>query len=450
MKLWEKGLKYSQMVNDFTVGNDRNWDLYLAESDIQGSMAHAWMLCHLGFLDLLEMEPLRICFLELLEEIQNGRFSLDPDMEDIHSQIEFILIQKLGDTGRKIHIGRSRNDQVLVDLKLFYRKAILDLASETMNLFQLMIGLSDTHKSNFLPGYTHLQVAMPSSFGLWFGAYAESLGNDLEGLAFAFKLSNRNPLGSAAGYGTSLPIDRELTTKLLGFEDLDINSAYCQIGRGKTELALVQSLSNLALTINKLATDICLYINQDFGFITLPDEFTTGSSIMPHKKNPDIFELIRGKTNLILGLQGQLSQLHSNLPSSYHREFQLSKDLIFPALKEMQSILNLLMEVMPKIQVVKGISSQEKYKYLYSVDRVHEKVAQGIAFRNAYLEVAEEIKTGTFSKPEGAQYTHTGSIGNLSNHSIQLRVNRTYSQFPFSQISESLIQLFSPNPIKNL
>ena len=450
MKLWEKGLKYSQMVNDFTVGNDRIWDMYLAESDIQGTMAHAIMLSSIGFLKPEEIEPLRIFLLEILSEIQSGHFILDPGMEDIHSQIEYLISQKLGDTGKRIHIGRSRNDQVLLDLKLFYRKEILQLANEIMPLFEVLVSLSETHKADFLPGYTHLQVAMPSSFGLWYGAYAESIGNDLEGLLYAFKLANRNPLGSAAGYGTSLPINRELTTKLLGFEDMDINSAFTQISRGKTELALVQALSNIALSLNKFATDICLYINQDFGFIKLPDEFTTGSSIMPHKKNPDIFELIRGKTNLILGLQGQLSQMHSNLPSGYHREFQLTKDLIFPAIKEMHSIVNMLLEVLPKIQVMNGISANPKYKYLYSVDRVHEKVAQGTPFRNAYQEVAEEIQNDTFIVPQGARHTHTGSIGNLGNSHIQLRVSKTYAQFPFSQINRAIHQLFQPDILKNL
>jgi argininosuccinate lyase len=444
MKLWEKGLKFNQLVNDFTVGNDRTWDLYLAESDIQGSMAHAHMLSTIGFLSPAEVEQLRLFFLSLLDDIQNQKFSIDPEMEDIHSQIEYMITQKLGDTGKRIHVGRSRNDQVLVDLKLFYRKEILELANTVMNLFTVLVTLSETHKNEFLPGYTHLQVAMPSSFGLWFGAYAESLGNDLESLFFAFKLSNRNPLGSAAGYGTSLPINRELTTRLLGFEDMDINSAYTQMSRGKTELGLIQALSNLALTFNKMAMDICLYINQDFGFIKLPDEFTTGSSIMPHKKNPDIFELIRGKTNVILGVQTQITQIYSNLPSGYHREFQLTKDLLFPAIKEMHSILQILIEVLPEIEIIRGISSNPEYKYIYSVDRVHEKVAQGTPFRNAYQEVAEEIKNNTFQNPQISRHTHTGSLGNLSNAQIQLRVSKTFAQFPFSQIGSSLNQLFQP------
>jgi len=450
MKLWEKGIKTRQIVTDFTVGNDREWDLYLAEADIEGSMAHALMLNQIGYLGTEETEKLKLFFLEVLNTIHSGTFKIDPEMEDVHSQIEFMIIERLGDTGRKIHIGRSRNDQVLVDLKLFYRKEILDLGTEIIHLFEVMIESSERFKSEFLPGYTHLQVAMPSSFGLWFGAYAEALGNDLENFLLAFKFANRNPLGSAAGYGTSLPINRELTTKLLGFDEMDINAAYSQISRGKTELSLAQALAGIALSLNKFATDICLYNNQDFGFIKLPDEYTTGSSIMPHKKNPDVFELIRGKTNLLMSIQSQITQLHSNLPSGYHREFQLTKDLLFPALKEIHSILAILTEVIPQIEVSHNILDNPKYQYIYSVDRVHEKVARGIPFRNAYQEVAEEIRKGEFEVPKTAKHTHTGSIGNLSNAQLQFRVSKTFTQFPYSHIKQSLHQLFLPlNSPKN-
>jgi len=444
MKLWEKGLKTSEMVSKFTVGKDREWDHYLAEADVWGNMAHAIMLSKIGFLSEAEVDALRLVLIHVLDEIETGSFTIDPGMEDIHSQIEYLVTEKLGEIGRKIHIGRSRNDQVLLDLKLFYRRELILLAQELKALFDVLIGLSEQFKDQLLPGYTHFQVAMPSSFGLWFGAYAESLGNDLENLLLAFKFSNRNPLGSAAGYGTSLPIDREFTTHLLGFEDLEVNAAYAQMSRGKTELAVSQAIGAISTSLNKFASDICYYMSQDLGFVRLPDEYTTGSSIMPHKKNPDVFELIRGRTNLLMGISSQLNLMQSNLPSGYHRDFQLTKDLIFPGFQEMHSILTILIDILPHIEISPNLLENPRYQYVFSVDRVHEKVKEGIPFRDAYREVAGEIKSGTFQIPQSTSHTHIGSIGNLSNHLIQERVQKTFSEFPIAHIRNALYQLFLP------
>lgn len=424
-KLWEKGIKTDQFIEEFTVGKDRELDLELAKHDVRGTIAHITMLESVGLLEKSELEIL-IRELENIQEqiIAKGKFQIEDGVEDVHSQIELMLTKKLGDVGKKIHSGRSRNDQVLVDIRLFLREQLEEIRSLTNDLFSALIDQAGTHKDVLMPGYTHTQAAMPSSFGLWFSAYAESLVDDVEILNGAYKVVNRNPLGSAAGYGSSFPLNRQMTSDLLGFESMVYNSVYAQMGRGKTEQVVASALANLASTLNKLAADVCLYNSQNFQFLKLPDELTTGSSIMPHKKNPDVFELLRAKTNVLMALPNQIMITLSNLTSGYHRDFQLLKELLFPAIKEMKSCLKIASYSVSKIEPVKDILDDPKYKLIFSVEAVNELVVKGIPFREAYQQVAKQIEDESFVPPKELNHTHEGSIGNLMLEEIQERMER--------------------------
>ncbi|MEQ9280116.1 MAG: argininosuccinate lyase [Balneola sp.] len=424
-KLWEKGIKTDQFIEEFTVGKDRELDLELAKHDVRGTIAHITMLESVGLLEKSELEIL-IRELENIQEqiIAKGKFQIEDGVEDVHSQIELMLTKKLGDVGKKIHSGRSRNDQVLVDIRLFLREQLEEIRSLTNDLFSALIDQADMHKDVLMPGYTHTQAAMPSSFGLWFLAYAESLVDDVEIMNGAYKVVNRNPLGSAAGYGSSFPLNRQMTSDLLGFESMVYNSVYAQMGRGKTEQVVASALANLASTLNKLAADVCLYNSQNFQFLKLPDELTTGSSIMPHKKNPDVFELLRAKTNVLMALPNQIMMTLSNLTSGYHRDFQLLKELLFPAIKEMKSCLKIASYSVSKIEPVKDILDDLKYKLIFSVEAVNELVVKGIPFREAYQQVAKQIEDGSFAPPKELKHTHEGSIGNLMLEEIQERMER--------------------------
>ena len=424
-KLWEKGIKTDQFIEEFTVGKDRELDIELARHDVRGTIAHITMLESVGLLEKSELEIL-IRELENIQEqiIAKGKFQIEDGVEDVHSQIELMLTKKLGDVGKKIHSGRSRNDQVLVDIRLFLREQLGELRSLINDLFSALIDKADMHKDVLMPGYTHTQAAMPSSFGLWFSAYAESLVDDVEILNGAYKVVNRNPLGSAAGYGSSFPLNRRMTSDLLGFESMVYNSVYAQMGRGKTEQVVASALANLASTLNKLAADVCLYNSQNFQFLKLPDELTTGSSIMPHKKNPDVFELLRAKTNVLMALPNQIMMTLSNLTSGYHRDFQLLKELLFPAIKEMKSCLKIASYSVSKIEPVKDILDDPKYKLIFSVEAVNELVVKGIPFREAYQQVAKQIEDGSFVPPKELNHTHEGSIGNLMLEEIQERMEK--------------------------
>lgn len=422
-KLWEKGMKTDAFIEAFTVGQDKELDLELAKYDVQGTIAHITMLESVG---LLEKKELEILTQELLfiqnEIIAKGKFQIEEGMEDVHSQIEFMLVNKLGDVGKKVHSGRSRNDQVLTDLRLYFRDQISDFLSLTKVLFDTLIKRSEETKEVLLPGYTHTQAAMPSSFGLWFGAYAESLVDDVVLLISAYSITNRNPLGSAAGYGSSFPLNRTLTTELLNFEGLNENVVYAQMGRGKVEQILAFAMANLASTLNKLSADVCLYNSQNFAFIKLPDELTTGSSIMPHKKNPDVFELLRAKTSRMKSLPNELLMSTTNLTSGYHRDYQILKDILFPAINELKNCLKMTEYAVSRIEVNKEILADSKYNLIFSVERVNELVLEGIPFREAYQIVAQEIGDGSFKPPKKLNHTHEGSIGNLRNNEIKMRM----------------------------
>ncbi|HAW79423.1 MAG: argininosuccinate lyase [Balneola sp.] len=424
-KLWEKGIKTDQFIEEFTVGKDRELDLELAKHDVRGTIAHITMLESVGLLEKSELEVL-IRELENIQEqiIAKGKFQIEDGVEDVHSQIELMLTKKLGDVGKKIHSGRSRNDQVLVDIRLFLREQLEEIRSLTNDLFSALIDQAGIYKDVLMPGYTHTQAAMPSSFGLWFSAYAESLVDDMEIMNGAYKVVNRNPLGSAAGYGSGFPLNRQMTSDLLGFESMVYNSVYAQMGRGKTELVVASALANLASTLNKLAADVCLYNSQNFQFLKLPDELTTGSSIMPHKKNPDVFELLRAKTNVLMALPNQIMMTLSNLTSGYHRDFQLLKELLFPAIKEIKSCLKIASYFVSKIEPVKDILDDPKYKLIFSVEAVNELVVKGIPFREAYQQVAKQIEDGSFVPPKELNHTHEGSIGNLMLEEIQERMEK--------------------------
>lgn len=429
MKLWQKKISVNKKVEQFTIGKDRELDLFLAEHDVLGSMAHVKMLAHVGLLKKNEQRKLHLELKNILQKATSGKFKIENGVEDVHSQVEFMLTKKLGKIGKKIHTARSRNDQVLLDIKLYSRKEIFKTAENVSALFNLLISLSNKHKNKLLPGYTHLQIAMPSSFGLWFGAYAESLKDDLEFLFSVYKIINKNPLGSGAGYGTSLPISRSLTAKLLGFDGLNNNSVYAQMTRGKTEKLVSYAIANIASTLSKLAIDICLFINQNFDFISFPEELTTGSSIMPHKKNPDVFELIRAKCNRIQTVPEQISAVIKNLPSGYHRDFQLLKEIYFPVFAELNDCLTMAAFMLEKINVKDNILADDKYKYLFSVDAVNELVKNGMPFREAYKQVGEEISAGKFVRPKKVNYTHEGSIGNLKNDVIVSEMNTVRKNF---------------------
>lgn len=425
-KIWQKdNTKTNDLVNKFTVGKDLDFDDRLAKYDVLGSIAHAKMLAEVGLIRLDEEQAIVAVLEEVLSEIEKGSFEIDKSAEDIHSQIETILIEKLGETGKKIHTARSRNDQVLTDIKLYLLDEIREITERTDSFFQILKDKANQHKNVLLPGYTHFQVAMPSSFGLWFGAYAESLVDDLE-LLFATKnIINKNPLGSAAGYGSSFPIDRESTTYKLDFRTLNYNVVYAQMTRGKSEKLLANSLSVLAGTLSKFSYDVCLYLSQNFDFISFPKEFTTGSSIMPHKKNPDIFELVRARCNRIQGLPNELILLTNNLPSGYHRDLQLTKEILFPAIDSLKECLEILIYTLPNIEVKDNILDDEKYKYIFSVEKINEEVKKGKSFRDAYIQIGQEIENGVFEYDyKELNHSHQGSLGNLCLDEIEYQFNK--------------------------
>ena len=425
-KIWQKdNTKTNDLVNQFTVGKDLDFDDRLAKYDVLGSIAHAKMLAEVGLIRLDEEQAIVAVLEEVLSEIEKGSFEIDKTAEDIHSQIETILIEKLGETGKKIHTARSRNDQVLTDIKLYLLDEIREITERTDSFFQILKDKANQHKNVLLPGYTHFQVAMPSSFGLWFGAYAESLVDDLE-LMFATKnIINKNPLGSAAGYGSSFPIDRESTTYKLDFRTLNYNVVYAQMTRGKSEKLLANSLSVLAGTLSKFSYDVCLYLSQNFDFISFPKEFTTGSSIMPHKKNPDIFELVRARCNRIQGLPNELILLTNNLPSGYHRDLQLTKEILFPAIDSLKECLEILIYTLPNIEVKDNILDDEKYKYIFSVEKINEEVKNGKSFRDAYIQIGQEIENGVFEYDyKELHHSHQGSLGNLCLDEIEYQFNK--------------------------
>ena len=443
MKLWQKNITTSQAVETFTVGNDREMDMHLAPFDVQGSLAHIKMLSSIGLLTTEDWTVLSAELKKIYKEIGSGSFSLEEGVEDIHSQVELLLTKRLGEVGKKIHSGRSRNDQVLVDLKLFFRSAIEQLVQNIYHLFQLLQEKSEAHKEDLLPGYTHLQLAMPSSFGLWLGAYAESLVDDVITLQSAYKVVNKNPLGSAAGYGSSFPLNRTYTTQLLGFDDLNYNVVYAQMSRGKSERIVAQALSNVAATLNKLSMDCTLYMNQNFAFISFPDELTTGSSIMPHKKNPDVFELIRAKCNQLQALPNDVALLTTNLPSGYHRDFQLLKEYLFPAFVTLNSCIDMMHLMITNMKVKQDLLSDERYKYLFSVEEVNKLVLGGMPFRDAYKKVGLEIEKGNFNYSPTVNHTHEGSIGNLCTKEIENAMKQAIDAFGFEKYHEAIKNLLA-------
>jgi len=424
MKLWSKGFDPDKSVEQFTVGKDRELDIKLAKHDVRGSMAHIRMLQSIGLLDESDLEILLKELDCILAKIESGNFEIEEGVEDIHSQIELLLTRELGETGKKIHSGRSRNDQVLVDLKLFFKDEIKDIAHLTRQFFNILIELSEKHKNVLIAGYTHFQIAMPSSFGLWFGAYAESLTDDIMLLETAYKHANQNPLGSAAGYGSSFPLNRTMTTEILEFETMHFNVVAAQMSRGKTEKTLSYAIAAIASTLSKLAGDICLYMSQNFGFVSFPDELTTGSSIMPHKKNPDMFELIRAKCNRLQALPNELTLVTSNLTSGYHRDFQLLKEIIFPAIDELKNCLTMSSYMMQNIRVNENILDNPLYDYLFTVEDVNRLVLSGTPFRDAYKEIGMQVQNGTYKPNKEILHTHEGSIGNLCNKEIVEKMNK--------------------------
>jgi len=441
MKIWQKNIDVNKFVETFTVGKDRELDLQMAKFDVLGSLAHTQMLETINLLTADELKTVQQELKNIYAEIEAGNFTIENTVEDVHSQVEWLLTQRIGEAGKKIHSGRSRNDQVLVDLKLFFRACIEDMVNQTSTLFNLLIELSNTHKDKLMPGYTHLQIAMPSSFGLWFGAYAESLADDMELMLAAWKITNKNPLGSAAGYGSSFPLNRTLTTELLGFESLNYNVIYAQMGRGKTERILAQAMSAVAATLAKMAMDVCLFINQNFGFISFPPELTTGSSIMPHKKNPDVFELIRSRCNKIQALPNEIAMMITNLPSGYHRDLQLLKENLFPAITSLNECLEIATFMFQNITIKDDILKDKKYDYLFSVEVVNDLALQGVPFREAYKIVGEQIENGTFAPSSQIHHTHEGSIGNLCNEQIAAGMQEVLSQFGFEKVNKAIEDL---------
>ncbi len=431
MKLWQKDKTALAAVEQFTVGQDPVLDMHLAPFDVLGSLAHIQMLESIGLLTAEELRVLSAALRDIYRRIESGDFLVEAGVEDIHSQVELELTRKLGDVGKKIHSGRSRNDQVLVDIKLYLRHEIREVTFAVKALFDLLLEQSERYGEYLLPGYTHLQLAMPSSFGLWFGAYAESLVDDLITLEAAHRVVNKNPLGSAAGYGSSFPLNRRLTTELLGFDDLNYNVVYAQMGRGKTERIVASALSNIAATLAKQAMDACLFMNQNFGFIRFPDELTTGSSIMPHKKNPDVFELIRARCNQIIALPGDIALLTANLPSGYHRDLQLLKEQLFPAIQHLKSCLSMMQLMLSNIEVKPNILEEERYKFLFSVEEVNKLVLAGVPFRDAYKQIGQAIENGAFTYATTLDHTHEGSIGNLQTEAIRGMMARVLGRFEF-------------------
>lgn len=423
MKLWSKGFEPDKMIEEFTVGQDRELDLQLARYDVEGSKAHIKMLESIGLLKTDELQILTAALNDIAEIIERGEFVIEPGVEDVHSQVEFMLTQRLGDVGKKIHSGRSRNDQVLVDLKLFTRKRLKDVAESVISLFDRFQQLSEQHKNVLMPGYTHLQVAMPSSFGLWFGAYAETLVDDMRMIVAAYDISNQNPLGSAAGYGSSFPLDRKMTTDLLEFADLHYNVVAAQMSRGKTERAAAMAISAVSYTLSRFAMDVCMFMCQNFGFISFPDEFTTGSSIMPHKKNPDVFEIMRGKCNRLQSLPNEIVLLTSNLPLGYNRDLQLMKDILFPAFTELIECLDMCAMMLGHIIVKEGIVDDSRYDYMFTVEDVNRLALNGIPFRDAYKTVGLQVQNGEYVPTRNVNHSHIGSIGNLSTDEIRRKMH---------------------------
>lgn len=440
-KLWEKSTTVDHDVETYTVGLDREMDLYLAKYDVLGSMAHIRMLQSIGLLTAEELEQLTAGLRDIYKTIEAGEFEIEENIEDVHSQVELMLTRRLGDIGKKIHSGRSRNDQVLVDLKLFIRSRIEDVTCAMTRLFNTLISQSEQYKDVIIPGYTHLQVAMPSSFGLWFGAYAESLTDDLTVLKAAYDVANRNPLGSAAGYGSSFPLNRSMTTTLLGFDSMNYNVVYAQMGRGKTERVVAQALGSIAATIGKLAFDACMFNSQNFGFIKLPDEFTTGSSIMPHKKNPDVFELTRAKCNKIQALPYEITLITNNLPSGYFRDLQLIKENFLPAFDSLISIIDMVNAMVSQIKVNRDAARDDRYKLMYSVEEVNRLTLEGVPFRDAYKQVGLAIEAGDFTPDYHLNHTHEGSIGNLCNDRIKELYDKILAGFKFDTYHKALSAL---------
>ncbi|MBL7746033.1 MAG: argininosuccinate lyase [Chitinophagaceae bacterium] len=441
MKLWQKDKASLQEVEIFTVGKDREMDMYLAAFDVLGSLAHIEMLESVGLLTSDELTQLQQALKQIYRQIQQGEFKLQDDVEDIHSQVELLLTQQLADIGKKIHSARSRNDQVLVDVKLFLRNELEELVNSILPFFDLLQVQSEKYKDHLLPGYTHLQLAMPSSFGLWFGAYAESLVDDMTTLKAAYDVVNKNPLGSAAGYGSSFPIKRTLTTQLLGFEELNYNVVYAQMGRGKAERIVAQSLANVADTLARLSMDACLYLNQNFSFISFPAELTTGSSIMPHKKNPDVFELIRSHCNRIKALPNEIILMTTNLPSGYHRDLQLLKEHLFPAFETLKNCIDMAGLMLSNIEIKKDILADPAYKYLFSVEEVNNLVNKGVPFRDAYKKVGLDIESGQFKYDTNISHTHEGSIGNLCTAEIKKMMLKIIGTFPFEKVNAAINRL---------
>lgn len=441
MKLWQKNTDSKIEVEEFTIGRDPEFDILLAPYDVVGSLAHATMLQSIDLLTAEELDVLKKGLVEIYEEIEQNKFSIAPGVEDVHSQVEFLLTQRYGDVGKKLHSGRSRNDQVLVDLKLYYRAEIENILGEVKSLFDLLTELADRHKKDLMPGYTHTQLAMPSSFGLWFGSFAEALAEDMDLWIAAFKLVNRNPLGSAAGYGSSFPLDRAMTTKLLGFEEMHYNVINAQNSRGKTEKVLSFAMAGMAGTLNKLAADVILFMNQHFGFIQFPDELTTGSSIMPHKKNPDVFELVRAKTNQIQATPQNIILQLSNMTTGYHRDLQLLKEAIFPDIEKLQDCIKITTYMLRHIQVRENILKDDSFRHLFSVEEVNRLVLQGIPFRDAYKKVGMEIEANNFHPSHEINHNHAGSIGDLCLEKIRTKMENALASFKFEQIHQDLEHL---------
>ena len=431
MKLWNKGFEPDKAIEDFTVGADRELDLRLARYDVQGSMAHIRMLESIGLIESAELPVLLAALERIAQSIERGEFTIEEGVEDVHSQVELMLTRELGDMGKKIHSGRSRNDQVLVDLKLFMRDEMKRVAQSVKQLFDRLQSLSNEHKDTLMPGYTHLQVAMPSSFGLWFGAYAESLVDDLEMVAAAYNIANQNPLGSAAGYGSSFPLNRTMTTQLLEFADLHYNVVAAQMSRGKTERAAAYAIASVASTLGKFAMDVCLFMCQNYGFVSFPDNLTTGSSIMPHKKNPDVFEIMRGKCNRLQAVPNEISLLTTNLPLGYHRDLQLLKDIIFPATTTLCQCLEMCDFMLQNIIVKQNILDDERYNYLFTVEDVNRLTLSGVPFREAYKQVGMAVQRGEYTPTRSVEHTHEGSIGNLCNDKIAEKMDKVLVKFGF-------------------
>ena len=441
MKLWQKTNDVNKAVEQFTVGRDREMDLFLAEADVLGSLAHTRMLESIGLLGSEDLANVQRELKNIYRDITAGKFTIEEGVEDVHSQVEFLLTQRIGDAGKKIHSGRSRNDQVLVDLRIFLRRQIREIVADVEQLFHRLQQLSEKYKEVLMPGYTHLQIAMPSSFGLWLGAYAESLVDDTEMLHAAYRICNKNPLGSAAGYGSSFPLSRTMTTQLLGFDTLSYNVVYAQMGRGKSERIMAQAMSSVAATLARLAMDNTLFLNQNFGFISYPAELTTGSSIMPHKKNPDVWELIRGKCNLIQGLPNQIAMMTTNLPCGYNRDLQLLKEVLFPAIAELRSCIHMAVYMLENLQVKEHILDDPKYDYLFSVEVVNNMVLNGVPFREAYKKVGIDIENGNFKAEKTVHHTHEGSIGNLCTDEISALMQQTLDKFHFDRVDRAETEL---------